>query len=392
MRTYDFPFSIADVVGPSVLGLTIRRLPYDGGKMDVDCPFCYISSGHKKGKLNVTPLRNAFRCNYCGEEGGMLLLYSLVQGVDTKVAYREIVELLGVGKGDKKANYQASSTGQSNKTNTVEAVRADSFILHQTYTMLLNSLSLAAPHMTNLIERGLSKSAIEAFGYKSVPAFGQKELCEKLVATGCVLEGVPGFFKDEDGRWMIKLKAPGILVPIRSVSGHISGMQVRLNKPFNGKKYIWLSSGGLPGGTGSGSPIHFVGNPAANLFFITEGALKGDIAHNLSRYCFTNQQSFICVPGVNAISKLDAVLAELKNTGGNFKLIEAFDSNKRSNPHVAKALEKLNEKVASHGITMNSVTWNEKTLNGIDDYYKWRYQRKEDTMYSFSTSDEVAAV
>ena len=68
----DFPFNIEQVVG--LLPIRIRR-PVSNG-VYTDCPFC----GDNRGKLKVNYQNNTWRCNYCGEKGGMLLLYSRLNG------------------------------------------------------------------------------------------------------------------------------------------------------------------------------------------------------------------------------------------------------------------------------------------------------------------------
>ena len=61
---------------------------------------------------------------------------------------------------------------------------------------------------------------------------------------GCVLEGVPGFYEEESGEWSIHFtaKSSGFLVPVRNIEGFIVGMQIRLDHPYDGRKYMWLSS------------------------------------------------------------------------------------------------------------------------------------------------------
>lgn len=78
-----FAFTILDIA--SLLNLTVRHR--GGQNMDVDCPLC-----GKKGKMNLHFVKNVFRCNYCGESGGMISLYAKVYGVDNSTAYREICD------------------------------------------------------------------------------------------------------------------------------------------------------------------------------------------------------------------------------------------------------------------------------------------------------------
>ena len=85
----DFPFGILDVV--ELLHLHIRRRQADSAY--TDCPFC----GDRRGKMNVNFVKNVWRCNYCGEHGGMLNLYARVNNTTNSEAYREICDALQAG-------------------------------------------------------------------------------------------------------------------------------------------------------------------------------------------------------------------------------------------------------------------------------------------------------
>ena len=85
----DFPFGIMDVV--ELLHLHIRRRQADSAY--TDCPFC----GDRRGKMNVNFVKNVWRCNYCGEHGGMLNLYARVNNTTNSEAYQEICDALQAG-------------------------------------------------------------------------------------------------------------------------------------------------------------------------------------------------------------------------------------------------------------------------------------------------------
>ena len=88
----DFPFNIRDIAG--LLNLHVRHK--NTVSLDVDCPFC----GDRKGKMNLNLKKNVFKCNRCGECGGMLALYGKIYGVDNQTACKEIKDALG------KINYE----------------------------------------------------------------------------------------------------------------------------------------------------------------------------------------------------------------------------------------------------------------------------------------------
>lgn len=71
-KKHDLPFGIMDVAG--LLRLNIRRRA--PGQVYVDCPIC----GDRRGKMNLNTEKDLWRCNYCGEGGGMLSLYAKVYG------------------------------------------------------------------------------------------------------------------------------------------------------------------------------------------------------------------------------------------------------------------------------------------------------------------------
>jgi hypothetical protein len=102
-----------------------------------------------------------------------------------------------------------------------------------------------------------NRAAMEQNGYKSTPVFGYKKLTRKLLEVGCTVKGVPGFYQDRDGEWTIHFsnKSSGFLVPVRNMDHMIVGAQIRLDHPYDGRKYIWLSSTNFHMGTSFGSPV-----------------------------------------------------------------------------------------------------------------------------------------
>ena len=85
----EFPFGIQDVA--ELLQLRVRRRQPDS--MYTDCPFC----GDRRGKMNINFTKNVWRCNYCGESGGMLSLYARLNNITNSDAYREISDALLAG-------------------------------------------------------------------------------------------------------------------------------------------------------------------------------------------------------------------------------------------------------------------------------------------------------
>ena len=315
-----FPFGIADVV--ELLGLTVRRrLP---SSLYLNCPFC----GDQRGRLNVNTDKNVWRCNRCGAAGGMLALYARYNCTGNADAYREICEALGRYTPRPRVNDCIGVKPEQN-------VRATPQEIHQTYSLLLSMLPLTPTHKAHLLSprRGLTEEQIARFGFKSTPpAFLCRSYAERLQRQGCTLQGVPGFYTDNAGRWTINFgsRTAGILLPAVGMDGLICGMQIRLDTPLrrrddppgkSGAKYIWLSSIGKPHGVTSGSPLHFVGEPFAKTVYVTEGLLKADIAH-----CLTGR-SFVAVAGVNSLNGLESALRCMAQNGTKL-VVEAYDMDK----------------------------------------------------------------
>ncbi len=327
----DFPFGIMDVV--ELLHLRIRRR--QANSVYVDCPFC----GDRRGKMNVNFVKNVWRCNYCDEHGGMLALYARLNNTTTSDAYWEIGEALcndfhreRPNSGYEMAGNQQAGTGspvsgtqtdlagyeRRGELKTVQqAERASGQEIHQTLSLLLAMLPLQPAHRNHLHspKRGLSDEQIDRIGFKSTPPpFLCRSITERLMKQGCKVEGVPGFYLDDSGRWTMNFyrKNAGILIPAVGYDGMIHGLQILLDSPLkqkddppdkSGAKYIWFSSSSKNMGVTSGSPVHFIGNPSARVVYVIEGLLKADISH-----CLTNR-TFAAIAGANNTSQLDKAQA-----------------------------------------------------------------------------------
>ena len=374
----DFPFDIEDIT--HLLNLNIRRRCSDG--VYVDCPFC----GEHRGKMKVNYIKNVWRCNYCNERGGMLSLYAKMHNLTASEAYREICDSIQNGTG-----YSYNKTvPQKNITEITDVSRADSFEIHKTLTGLLGMLKLSKPHREHLqTVRGLTDEQIEDLGYKSTPPFYIcRQLTERLVEQGYTVKGVPGFYQ-KDSKWTVNFSTftAGILIPVRGIDGMIRGFQIRLDVPLKnedddidkpGSKYIWFSSGNKPMGTGSGSPIHFVGDPFARVVYITEGALKADVAHLLMN------RTFAALAGINNTAQLDMFFALLAENGTQ-TIIEAADMDKYRNKHVSKAASAIYLLAKKHGLSFKRLTWN-PNYKGIDDWQlamRCKKERKEEERLTF---------
>ena len=206
--------------------------------------------------MNVNFVKNVWRCNYCDEHGGMLALYARLNNTTTSDAYWEIGEALcndfhreRPNSGYEMAGNQQAGTGspvsgtqtdlagyeRRGELKTVQqAERASGQEIHQTLSLLLAMLPLQPAHRNHLHspKRGLSDEQIDRIGFKSTPPpFLCRAITERLMKQGCKVEGVPGFYLDDSGRWTMNFyrKNAGILIPAVGYDGMIHGLQILLD-------------------------------------------------------------------------------------------------------------------------------------------------------------------
>lgn len=309
----DFPFRIKDV--EQLMGLRPRRTHI--GNSDFDCIFC-----GGKGKMNINYTKNVYGCVRCGNGGGMIDLYADYYNLKPREAYEEIMSGLHLEGNTEIFREPVKAPEPVN----VECTKASAKEIHHTYSMLLSYLTLSSKHLQDLKKRGLTEEQIEEQCYRSTPVFGLKKLVSRLLEEGCTLEGVPGFYQDKEGSWTMNFsgKNSGYLIPVRSIEGNIQGMQIRVDQVMEKRKYIWFSSGNRNMGTSSGSPVHMIGDADAEEIYVTEGPLKGTIAHYLEG------KTCLCVAGVMQYKNLPPLLAALQQRKVR-QVYEAYDMDKMLN-------------------------------------------------------------
>lgn len=373
----DFPFGILDVV--ELLHLKVRRR--QPNSIYVDCPFC----NDRRGKMNVNFIKNVWRCNYCDEHGGMLDLYAQCNKTTKSDAYWEICDALQCGKALTGYGAESEQVRPSLPLENITAAgmmqeevpqsqRASAQEVHQTLSLLFGMLSLSQAHRTHLRspKRGLTDEQIDELGFKSTPPpFLCRTLTERLIKQGCTVQGVPGFYLDNSGRWTVKFysRISGILIPAVGIDGLLCGAQILLDVPIKdkddppdkaGTKYIWFSSSTKNMGVTSGSPVHFVGNPFARTIYVTEGLLKADIAHTIMN------RSFAAIAGAGNVQQLDPLFAILSQNGTEL-IVEAHDMDKFNNKMTSKGASKIYLMARKYGMNCRRLTWN-PNYKGIDDW------------------------
>ena len=179
-------YRISDVV--ALLGLP----PAPSGKVSyyISCPCC--DSGKREKHLNINLKKDVFRCPRCGVSGGIFDLYSLFTNTPRDAVKNELAEKLG--RGDRGAYTPPAPE-------IPECPLTDIQARHETYSALLNLLTLAPDHRENLRSRGLHDDEIERYAYRTTPVMGLTAIAKQLQNEGCYLAGVPGFFRTEQGNW-----------------------------------------------------------------------------------------------------------------------------------------------------------------------------------------------
>lgn len=362
-----------------------RKKKAVGNSLNISCPFC-----GGRYKMNISPTKNVYRCNRCGTGGSAVNLHARLTGTDSSSAKKDLYARYKGLDTDVKVNYEIKGNRDeiTDRPYPLE-------LRHDIYTALIKQIrntvenGLYDAHMNDLLKRGLTREAIDHFGYVSYPDYKKKDFETVSDAMGFVIRYVnqivgeeqgnvqyhdrfdltdrlvPGFYKDSEGIFhLVSRKNGGYMIPVRSYDGSISGMQIR---HFNDKqhKYSWFSSSEKKTGCGVGNieQIHHTGFERNHIYkevFLTEGCLKADIASYLSG------KPFIAIVGVNNTSQLEKALLNLKKEGTEIINV-ALDRDSKTNPYVKKALDKIIVTIYKAGLQCRIVTWDDR-FKGIDDY------------------------
>lgn len=349
----NLPCSIADVV--ELLGIKVVR--NTGTQLHCRCPFCDDHSAH----LNIKLSDNVFRCNRCGKGGGVLHLYAYMHDVSLNTAYDELCRIYQDGQ---KEQIAASKVDEP-KVMKMESPLADSAVRDNTYSNLLSLLSLGASHRESLLARGLSNDDINRLGYRTTPAVRGPKIVTELLERGCVLEGVPGFYRDlETNRWKIDIRGSGIMIPDRNSTGEIEAIQIRLDH-VRKSKYNNLTSVDQYYGTPAACCPHFVGVSESTCeIYLTEGVMKSDIAFSLAQE-LKHDMAFVGLTGVGNINQCLRAFREL-DLRGIGKIRIAFDMDDLTNENVRKAKERVILTGLDLGYDITPLRW-PATYKGIDD-------------------------
>ena len=102
---------------------------------------------------------------------------------------------------------------------------------HELYSDILDQLSLSPATIRDLEQRGFSKAEIEGSPFRSAQKWQQLEKQYDFQLPGIGLGGNT-----------LKVPGNGCLCPVTNVFGEVVGIQLRLDAPIDGNRYLWLSS------------------------------------------------------------------------------------------------------------------------------------------------------
>lgn len=276
--------------------------------------------------------------------------------------------------------------------------RTDS--LDKIYRSFLQLLPLSQIHYNKLKNDGWSDSLIQRSLIRSLnfkksydeskkyftDSFERYRIADSLQNEYGPLDGVPGFYKNHQGKWTFVGKQ-GMLIPIYDFWGKIYRLRLRLDRPEideKGKeknKYKNFSSyhrevddsGVLKNiydhGSRAGSCIGLYyrpNNDNPKICYITEGEKKAILTNDYLKY------PVISLPGTGTYNKLHnlydgiSAISYLKSIGCETTVV-AYDADKIYNRQVLRYEQKLTHLLMEAGFSVYVASWNIGFGKGIDD-------------------------
>lgn len=203
------------------------------------CPFCGYNKNSKIPTMSLNTRENKYCCTRCGAGGYSVGLYARVRNIDTKKAYKELLEK------------ECYSPNKSHIEISPINLLSDIEIRDVVYRDFLGMLKLEGQHRRFLRGLGLLDSSIDVGLYRTIPKnYIKRRIIGSELARKHNLAGIPGFFQEEDFKWCFN-RYDGFFVPVFDENGYIQGLSIHLDKPFNNTSDIWFSSSNKINGTGT---------------------------------------------------------------------------------------------------------------------------------------------
>ncbi len=349
-----------------------------------NCPNC------KAPNFWVNDTKNTGHCFACDKSYNPISFHGEVMGLEYKDALKNALKMIG-------EDITITPNITYDKKEDEHPI-ADIETRAKTYSYFFKLLGLAPDHAKNLEERGIINDGL--FKTLDITEESSKKIIDALISSGCELKYVPPFYLSGN-TYKITKHSRGIIVPYLDRKGRIQGFQLRKDDknlmPYKGKdgkmhtpsKYTWVSANSAPKGAkyaiktnsfisyccsfrkdknGEYAPV-FPGNTIS----ITEGAMKGTIAHQLSG------KAFLAIPGVRSTKLLHDEFEYLKERG--VTCIElCFDMDLIKNDSVLSAFDDMKKLIIENGFDLKVITWN----NEYADFQGIHNQFDVDTDFVFT--------
>ncbi len=372
--------------------LSLLGVKYNQNKAEniIPCPFC----GGKRFAMNIA--KGTGHCFNCSTGADSASYYAAQMGMSVQEARNEIKSRLNIKD---ETNYTPRFVFKEPPQATMAPIE----VRDRTYRAFLDLLVLAQKNLDNLLGRGFTVNDIAYKGYKTFPsvsAVSFEGLCRQLQTQGCILEGVPGFYKNRQGEWTFVRVTPGIIIPQINIHNQIEGFQIRKDDDLRinldtGElegKCSWFSSKNYPSGSGAKTCVHvatdFIYNAQKHIYepvlhgdtvTLTEGGMKADLCQCIME----GKSSLIAVQGVHALNPIKVTLEGLKQYG--LKRVNlAYDMDFKTNPNVQDAMKKTEKLIKDMGLQfVNIMDWGSEMtidgqkvfLKGIDDFLAYQYKQ-----------------
>jgi DNA primase len=254
------------------------------------------------------------------------------------------------------------------KTRTVINELASIERRNEIYHLLLEMMPRSEEHQRHLLDvRRLPVQTLASFGTLWTEEEYRQDVAQTLNASFS-LKGIPGFYERFMSVWSIAGPG-GLMIPCKNRDGLIQGFQIRRDNVDKGK-YVWFSSNPearqngtirYHNGTASGTFLHYAGSKKPVDLFITEGALKAEIAHYLSG------ETFVGLPGLNP-GETETFLSLFDYWTLPANLIFCPDADFRINKHVYKAWVRNIQEIGTVYPRIRVACWEPESGKGIDEF------------------------
>jgi len=245
----------------------------------------------------------------------------------------------------------------------------DRIKVHTTYQAVLDYLPLLKRHREHMISgRSLPADYVDVLekkGYRSYKSSWEpqfiKDLTDRLGAE--VFYGVPGFYQPETGGWRF-YSSEGMIFPVLDINGTIQALMVRRDTDGD-KKYCYVSSSDMPGGTKAAYGLHVVrmGTSFKNIW-VVEGILKSDVVS-----LYLKDSGVGMIVGVPSLSSGIKEIAKVLNDFPKSKVYFALDSDWRDKPAVRNGVMEMVGGILKelNGQKAYFVNWEPGDGKGLDD-------------------------